>query len=135
MAAASSDAPSSPAPNSTVANEPASGRSAMAASPASLMCTPALWRVAAQATAMASPITPVSAEPMTTSIRSQRRLATVIFLSTAYDWMNASPQGASVVPKVAAIATQPAAVEGKWGTNELYQTSDQSGLAKMPSTM
>ena len=83
IAAANNDAPNKPAPNNTVAKEPASGFNASAASFASFMCTPARLSVAAQATAIARPITPVNTEPINTSTRSQRKLATVIFLSTA----------------------------------------------------
>ena len=81
------------------------------------------------------PITPVKIEPITTSTFSQRRLATVIFLSTAYDWMKASPQGASVVPRAAAIAIQPAVDSGKFGTSAFVQTACQSGAARMAATM
>ena len=96
---------------------------------------PAGCRVAAQATAIARPITPVSTEPMITSNRSAPRLAIEIFLSTAYDWINARPQGARVVPSVAATASQPACDTGMRGTSELFTTSDQSGPARMPSMM
>jgi hypothetical protein len=83
IAAARSAAPNSPAPNRNVANGPASGRNACATSLASSMRTPERWSVAAQAMAIDSPMTPVRIEPTITSMRSQLRFASVIFLSTA----------------------------------------------------
>jgi hypothetical protein len=59
----------------------------------------------AQAITMKKPITPVITAPAITSTRSSARALGRSRLSTAYDWMNASPQGASVVPTVAGATT------------------------------
>ena len=58
----------------------------------------------------------------------------VIFLSTAYDWINASPHGASVVPNDAAKATHPSRLTGRRGTSAPENTSDHTGPARTPFT-
>ena len=83
MEAARSAAPIRPSPKRVEAIEPARGSRARAASAASVIEVPETWRVAAHATTMKKPITPVSVAPVTTSMRSKRRSAGVNFLSTA----------------------------------------------------
>ena len=94
----SSEAASSPTANRTVADGPASGPSAWAASAASLITTPWVHSVAAQATTMKPATRFVSSAPTVTSIREPRRSLAVRPLSTTYDWMNDWPQGVIVVP-------------------------------------
>jgi hypothetical protein len=60
----------SPTAKKVLARSPAMGVSATAASSALSMCKPWLFSVAAQATTTKKPITPVSAAPRTTSVRS-----------------------------------------------------------------
>ncbi len=59
-----------PSPNRAVAAEPARGSSASAASAADSIDTSWTCRVAAQVTTTKNPMTPVSSDPVTTSIRS-----------------------------------------------------------------
>ena len=69
MAAAKKEALKRPKAKSQVAYLPASGSSAWAAWPAVSTVTPAVWRVAAQATTMAKATTSVTTQPAMTSRR------------------------------------------------------------------
>jgi hypothetical protein len=99
------------------------------------MWTPLTCSVAAQVTTTKKPMTPVSMDPMTTSRRSYRRSSTVSFLSTAYDWIKLSPQGASVVPTVAVTTKIAFAVSGIRGTSRPVAAYPQSGWVTKPAAM
>ena len=55
-------------------------------------------------------------------------------LSTAYDWMNASPQGAIVVPTVAVITSTSLRPSESDGTTAPRAAADQSGPASAPAS-
>jgi len=80
-------------------------------------------------------MTPVMTAPTTTSMRSYRRSSGRSRLSTAYDWMKARPQGASVVPTVAVAIRIASRVSGKSGTTRPRAVAPQSGPAISPDTM
>ena len=73
---------------------------------------------------------PVSAAPEMTSIRSKRRSVRFRRLSAAYDWMKASPQGASVVPTMPVMTISAPRVCGICGVTSPRPASAQSGCAR-----
>ena len=79
-------------------------------------------------------MTPVSTAPVTTSTRSAGRSSVRSFLSTAYDWMNDSPHGASVVPRVAVTIAIDSLPVGMVGTSVPCTAAPQSGWASTPDT-
>jgi len=69
---------------------------------------------------------------MITSMRSSRRSSIFSRLSTAYDWMKARPQGASVVPSVATATSTASRVSGMPGTTRPLAVAPQSGCERNP---